>query len=601
MIPIARAIRDWRYKKVCAVMGSQMSKTETMANCMGHSLDDDPAPQLYIAPTRSFVESVFEPRFRNMVLQCETLSKKRADGRREKKTQKQIAGVKVRFAWAGSATEMSGDPARDVFVDERDRMDDNVDGEGDPVELADARHSTYADGCTTIFSTPTVGNVETYKDKNSGLEFWDFADEINSATWKIFQEGTRFHWTIQCPDCREYFVPRFKLLWWPDDSTPNDALENACLECARCGILIDPSHKSDMHSRGRYVAPGQTIDKDGNVHGDPPPTQCASFWVSGLMSPWKSWGERAQQFLLAVRSGDPERIQAVINTGFGELFSVAGEAPDVAVIRGLRLDYKLGVVPDGVVKITCGVDVQKNSLMYSVRGWGADLESFHLEQGELIGATDEDDVWRDLSNLRDKHFAGMPIDRCFIDSGYRTQFVYKFCRKHRDWALPTKGRDTIESSPLVRGKLDVGQNTGRRLAGGLGIWHINTDYFKRWLHERFERDPTLPGGWHLAEDTSEEFCKAMVSEARLVKASGRIRWILIHTNNHYFDCEVNNLAAAYSLNLQTLTSDNVEAARAAAREREREAKERERMQIEMHGSDPFRSNRDPHGSGWFGR
>ena len=146
----------------------------------------------------------------------------------------------------------------------------------------------------------------------------------------------------------------------------------------------------------------------------------------------------------------------------------------------------------------------------------------------------------------------------------------------------------------------MGQNTGRRLAGGLGIWHINTDYFKRWLHERFERDPTLSGGWHLAEDTSEEFCKAMVSEARLVKPSGRIKWILIHSNNHYFDCEVNNLAAAYSLNLQTLSSDNVEAARAAAREREREAKELARTRGEAQGGDPFRSNRNPHGSGWFG-
>ena len=601
MIPVAEAIRSPDYKKVCAVMGSQMSKTETMANVMGHCLDDDPSPQLYIAPTRSFVESVFEPRFKAMVMQCESLHKKRGDGRRERKTLKNIAGVRVRFAWAGSATELSGDPARDVYVDERDRMDDNVDGEGDPVELADARHSTYADGCTTIFSTPTIGNVETYVDELSGLEFWDIGEEISSPTWKIFQEGTRSHWCVPCPECHEFFIPRFRNLWWPEHATAAEAAHEAHMTCGRCGILIDQTHKSDMMEGGRYVAPGQTIDRHGVVTGEPTLSQCASFWVSGLMSPWKTWGDRAQQWLLAVRSGDPERIQAVINTGFGELFSVAGEAPDLSLVKLLREPYQLGEHHEAVIKITLGVDVQKDRLVYSVRGWGADLESWHYDHGELMGPTDEEAVWDDLTNLRDQHYGGHPIDRCFIDSGYRTSFVYTFCRKHKEWALPTKGRDTIESSPLTRGKLDVGKRTGKRLAAGLGIWHINTDYFKRWLHERFERDASLAGGWHLAEDTTDEFCKAMVSEARVAKASGRVTWVLIHPNNHYFDCEVNNLAAAYSLNMQSVTGDAVKGQRDRARQREQQVRHEE----SQHAPDPFRQNRNNRipgrtAGGWFG-
>ncbi len=601
MIQIADAIQDPAYSKVCAVMGSQMSKTETMCNAMGHRLDDDPAPQLYIAPTKSFVESVFEPRFRAMTMQCESLAAKRKAGKQEKKTLKEIAGVKVRFAWAGSATELAGEPARDVYVDERDRMDDNVDGEGDPVELADARHSTYADGCTTIFSTPTLGNLETYIDPQSKLEFWDVVDEIQSATWKIWQEGTMYHWAVPCPECKEFFIPRFKNLWWPENATPTQAHDEAHLACTNCSILIDQSHKTDMHAAGVFVAPGQSVTAYGEVLGDPPISSTASFWVSGLMSPWKSWGDRAQQFLLAVRSGDPERIQAAINTGFGELYSVAGEAPDVQAVRALRQPYKLGQCPDGVVKITCGVDVRKDGLHYSVRGWGVDMEAWHIEHGELVGPTDEEQVWNDLALLRDRHYGNNPIERCFIDSGYRTSYVYTFCRKFRTWAFPTKGRDTIESSPLTRGKLDVAKNSGKRLAGGLGIWHINTDYFKRWLHERFERDPSLPGGWHLAEDTSEEFCKAMVSEARLVKASGRVKWILIHANNHYFDCEVNNLAAAYSLNMQSQTSVAVEARHKRMLDHTQESDAIQKQAGVMHhGTDPFRTNNHQSG-GWFGR
>lgn len=596
MIPIAKVIHESIYNKVVAVMGAQMSKTETMANCIGCKLDDDPEPILYIAPTRSFVESVFEPRLRMMLMQCESLSRKRKQVKRERKVQKEVAGVKVRLAWAGSATEMSGDPACKVFVDERDRMEDNVEGEGDPVELADARHSTYPNGQTVIFSTPTIGAVETVV--INGLEFWDYADEIESATWKIFQEGTRYHWAIPCPDCKDYFIPRFKLLWWPENSTPTEAHKKACLMCAHCGVLIKGIKKDELHQRGVFVAPGQTVTPEGDVQGKPPNSSTCSFWVSGLMSPWKSWGDRAQKFLEAVRSGDPERIQAVINTGFGELYSVAGEAPDLSLVRQLRLPYKLGEVHPDTLKLTLGVDVQKNRLVYSVRAWGADLESWHVSHGELMGNTDEDDVWRDLATLRDKHYEGKPIERCFIDSGYRTQFVYAFCRQFPDWALPTKGRDTIESAPLSRSKLDVASKTGRRMGGGLGIWHLNTDFFKRWLQERFERDPTLPGGWHLAEDTTEEFCKSMVSEARLVKPSGRIVWVLIHKNNHYFDCEVNNLACAYSLNLQMMSTEHVKQQRIA----ESQARKSKPQAEEGSRPDPFRGN-VPKGSrpGWFNR
>lgn len=601
MIPIAEAIRDINYSKVCAVMGSQMSKTETMCNSMGHTLDDDPAPQLYIAPTKSFVENVFEPRFKSMVLQCSSLFLKRASGNREKKTRKEVAGVKVRFAWAGSATELAGEPARDVFVDERDRMDDNVDGEGDPVELADARHSTYTDGCTTIFSTPLIGTLETYVHKVSGLEFWKVADEVSSPTWKIWQEGTMYHWCVPCPDCHEYFIPRFKNLWWPKmakNANPQEANAEACMLCTSCGILIDQSHKSDMMKGGRYAAPGQSISTDGVVSGDAPNSSCASFWVSGLMSPWKTWGQRAEQYLLAVRSGDPERIQGAINTGFGELYSVAGETASLDGIRALRLPYKLGSVLDGLLHITMGVDVQKDRLVYSVRGWGPDLESWHLEHGEIVGFTDETEVWDTLGLWRDKHYGSMAIGRCFVDSGYRTQYIYAFCRKHQEWALPTKGRDTIEASPLTRGKLDVGPRTGTRLAGGLGIWHINTDYFKSWLHQRFERDPALPGGWHLAEDTTEEFCQAMASEARVIAISGRVKWVKVHSNNHLFDCEVNNIAAAYSLNLQAITTETQVAVKQAASGREKV------VEVAAEARDPFRGNQRQiiaGRSGWFNK
>ena len=203
--------------------------------------------------------------------------------------------------------------------------------------------------------------------------------------------------------------------------------------------------------------------------------------------------------------------------------------------------------------------------------------------------------------MRDRHYEGLPVERCFIDSGYRTTFVYDFCRRFQEWAIPTKGRDTIEASPLVRTKLDVSRNTGRKLRGGLAIYNINTDFFKKWLTDRFERDPSLPGGWYLPEDESDEYLRAMRSEARVVKPSGRATWILLHPDNHYWDCEVNALAAAYSLNLQMVTSDHVHREKKRLKEREAQAK----AAANPSSVDPFRKNiisGSAYGGrgGWFG-
>lgn len=585
-------------------MGSQMGKTEMMLNVIGHRVDDDPVPILYIAPTKSFVENVFEPRYKAMINSCASLLAKRRPGLKEKNTQKEIAGVKVRFAWAGSATELAGDPACIVFVDERDRMDDSTEGEGDPVGLADARHSTYPDGQTIVVSTPTMGTVDTDIDPETGLEFWGKGDEIQSATWKLFQEGTCFHWAVPCPHCDDYFIPRFKLLQWPEGSTPPQVKAKVKMVCPCCGTLIDQHYKDEMNSCGVYVAPGQTIDQDGNVHGDAPVSDTASFWVSGLMSAWRTWGDRAQAFVRAVRSGDPDRIQVVINTGFGELFTLRGEAPDVEVVKALRQPYKSGTVPNvaKVRKLFLTVDVQKNGLYYVVRAWGAELESWKIESGFIAGPTDGDVVWQDLAEFKDEHYDGLPIERCFIDSGYRTQFVYAFCRRRgfRSWAMPTKGRDTIDATPLTKSKLDIAKNTGRRLAGGLMIYHVNTDYFKRWVHERLERDPELPGGWHLPEDATDDYCKQLVSEARTVKPSGKVVWVKIYRDNHFFDCEVLQVAAAYSVGLQSVGAE-LTAKRVARRQEKTTAARAEVAQPRR--TDPFRTEqrRRPETGGWFNR
>jgi phage terminase large subunit GpA-like protein len=114
--------------------------------------------------------------------------------------------------------------------------------------------------------------VETVRDEESGLTFWSPAksEDVESPIWRLWQEGTRHHWAWPCAHCSEYFIPRFDCLRFPENATPMLAARETHLECPHCGGVIEEKHKAAMNARGRYVAPGQSIDSDGNVRGDAP-------------------------------------------------------------------------------------------------------------------------------------------------------------------------------------------------------------------------------------------------------------------------------------------------------------------------------------------
>lgn len=514
------------------VMGSQMGKTEALLNLIGSRLDDDPAPVLYISPTQRQAESISRDRLMKMIRSTPSLWARLAKGQADKLGEKWISGVRLGFAWAGSATELSSHPAALVLVDERDRMTGDTGGEGDPVSLAEARTATFPDGKVIVCSTPTL--------------------EGASPIWSLYEEGTQFRWSWPCPDCNEFFAPELKLLVFPEDATPAQAQRLARLACPGCGSEIEDRHRPGMNRAGLYLAPGERVLPGGEIDGSPPDSDTASFWVSGLCSPWRTWGQRAKALVEAKRSGEPGRIQAVVNTGFGELWAETGEAPEHSEVLNLRGGYVLGSIPEEVQLLTAGVDVQKNRLVYVVRGWGAASESWLIEHGELWGDTEHEPVWADLGNLVSRGMGQMDIQRVFVDSGYNTAAVYAFARQHRGRAFASKGHDRLDK-PVKAVAIDV-TTRGRTIRSGLTLWHVDADFFKSWVHARIQWPADQPGGWHLPTNTSEDYCKQLVAESRIVRPSGRVDWVRSRRDNHYLDCEALAAAAAHSLAAYNLPS-----------------------------------------------
>ncbi len=577
MRDFSRAFGDHRWKLIVGVTSAQSGKTETVLDIIGERLDNRPAPILYVGPSKEFLTDQFEPRLNDLFRQSKNLLAKMAggiDGKRQKKTLKRIAGVRLRLAHAGSSTALKSDPAALALVDEYDEMMRNVGGQGDPLGLIEARGDTYAEFQTGVISTPSVGFVDVQRDEASGLEFWASApeDDIQSPIWRLWQSGTRHHFCWPCPHCDEYFVPRHRLLRYPDGATPAMALRDAWLECPHCGMQIREEHKAICNARGELVAPGQIIDSSGNVSGEPTDTRTFSFWASGLCSPFKTFGERAERFLRALATGDPDKIQTAVNAGFGELYLAGGgDLPEWKDIVGRKECYPTPV-PDKVVYLVAGVDVQGNRLVYVIRGFGAYGTSWLIEHGVLWGKTKDPEVWDQLSAKLTAPIDGRTLKIAFIDSGFRpgkregipVNRVYDFCRRHKRFAFATKGSSHAMTRPLISSVIEVKADDARVKPFGLELVRLDPDHWKAVVHERLSFDREAPGAFHLNEQIDDDYCQQLVAEARVKGPSGRYVWVARSRENHFLDCEAMCAAAAWRLGVEAMKAGKADAKAKAA-------------------------------------
>lgn len=597
-----------QWARVCAsgvsplavmVCGAQMGKTDSQLDVMGERLDRRAAPILYVGPSKEFNVDQFEPRLSGMFDEAASLKRKVAGGKRNKKTLKIVAGVRVRLAHAGSSTALKSDPASLALMDEIDEMLANVKGQGDPLGLVQARGFTYADFNIMAASTPSMGIVGTHMDEASGLEFWNRVppEDLESTIWRLYQEGNMYHWAWPCPECGEYFIPRRKLLKYPEGSSPARASREAYLECPnpRCHAKLydtdDGATKGRMNAAGLHICRGQWIE-DGKVVGEPEDTNTISFWVSGLCSPFVTWGQRAEAIVKAEQGGNPQAVKTAMNAQFGELYAPGnGDLPEWEEVAKCVGDYETDVLPARAAFITAGIDVQGNGLYYVLRAWGPRATSWKLRSGFLRGNTAHQEVWDTLHDLLDERWEGKPVKLAFIDSGFRpgdpktlpTNKVYDFCRDHARFVFPCKGKDTAVN-PLRQSKIEVSAS-GSASKYGLTLWWLDSDFWKSWVHERVRWDKSQWGAWYLdrkaSDDTEtlENYARQIVSEARTRGPSGRPVWVKRQRDNHYLDCEALAAAAAYRLDANRLRAPLVEEDQEPSEEADDDAMERQMEEI----------------------
>lgn len=536
-VPYTRAIyaafADPYVETVTWVCGSQMSKTELVFNLIGWVGMDRPRPMLYVGPTEKNVRSMSLDRVSKMLRSTPGLWERLAKGQRDKVVEKWIGGARLGFAWASSSTEVASHPCAYAWVDEYDRMNKDVGGEGDPGILVGARLKNYRGSKLGFFSTPTIEGV--------------------SPIWLTWEEGTRGIWTWTCLHCGEPFTPRLEHLIYAPEASLSEIDEAAVVVCPDCGGVHQTADKPRLNADGFYTYHGRVTDQPmhpAEPTTEKPKSKHASFWTHGLCSPWVAFGQLARELEAAKRSREPGRIQGVVNTWGGELYRQAGDRPAWQEVEACALDYEQGSAPGGVQVVVMGVDVQRDRLYYAVRGFGHALESWLLDYGEIFASTEHDDAWIILGRMLATQYGDHQIHRVLVDSGYNPgadfrrpeHLIYQVAARYPGLMFPSKGFATL-ARPVNMTPLKTEATV---------LVTFDGDHFKSQLYQRIRWPRDEPGAWHLCRDIQREYCKQMVSEEVSITPSGKRVWLNHRRANHYFDAEVLCLVAARTLSLESL-------------------------------------------------
>lgn len=538
-------------QRVVFEKGAQIGATESGLNWIGYVIDQAPGPMLSVAPTVDMAKRYSKQRIAPMIEESPSLRNLVEDSRSRDSGNtvlaKEFPGGVLVMTGANSAVGLRSMPARYVFLDEVDGYPGDVDGEGDPVALAEARTRTFQRRKIYMVSTPTI--------------------EGRSRIDREYAKSDQRRFFLPCPHCDEFQTLKFTQLKWPKDASGKPETAKAAYECEACGCEIGEQHKTEMLRRGEWRA---TAEGDGRTVG---------FHLSSMYSPvgWMSWVEIAQRWEAA--QGDPDLLKEFINTVLGEVWQERGDRVDWERIYERRESWKIGTLPAGVTILTGAVDVQASParLELHVWGYGEGTESWAIERRVFYGPADDPKTWFGIEEaLRDTwtHDSGaeLLIDALCVDTGDQTTAVYDWISKQdQNRVLAVKGKRGYELNAPVATPTNIPFG-GRKRA--VRLRSVTGDVFKAELYrflllprptdEEFAEGKGWPPGYvHIPDYMDAEWCKQLVAERRTQTKSGRFEWKMDHQANEALDCRIYSRAALWTMGASGWKSNKWQALRDA--------------------------------------
>lgn len=510
-------------QKVVFMAGAQVGKTECGNNWLAAIITLFPGPTLAVQPTVDIAMKFSKQRIAPLIDESPAVKAKIKPSRSRDSGNtlltKEFPGGVLMMGGANSAAALRSMPIKNLFADEVDAWPEDVEGEGDPLQLAERRTTTFPRRKIFICSTPTVKDA--------------------SRIEREYLRSDQRRYFVPCPDCNHY-----QTLKWPNLNWQNDEIGYIC---ENCGVKIPEWHKTWMLQNGRW--------QPTSTNGD---SGVAGFHISSLYSPlgWKSWSQIIHEFLAS--KSDSALLKVWVNTVLGETFEdqyVSNLKSDLLQERAEF--YNPELVPSGGLVVTCGVDVQDNRLAVLVCAWGVGEECWILDYQEVYGDPSDPHIWGQLDKivLADRKWASgysRRPDAIAIDSGgHFTHEAYQYSRERRKFnVLAVKGQSS-RNKPIIGKPTKVDVNyRGQTLKGGGRVFLVGTDTAKTTLYGRLGRVEGA-GVIHFHQGLTTEFYEQLTSEKKHVRYSKGFaisEWVKISSKrNEALDCFVYAYAALNEL------------------------------------------------------
>ncbi|MCR5859715.1 phage terminase large subunit family protein [Mesorhizobium sp. J428] len=540
-----------RFGAVVFVGPARAIKSEPLIlNTIGHAIECKPRDTMVVCQTqdsaKQFSERKLGPMLRhNPQLMARQLTGRGADNIHEKKFE---GGMNLQIRWPVIGN-FSQNEYFSVLLTDRDRMTDDVDGEGDPFTLARKR----------VQHAGSLGIVVEESSPGRPIERDDWEPSTHheappcAGILSDYNLGTRgkFYWC--CPHCGDAFTPIFERLKWDSRGTESESAKTVCMVCPS-GCVIGPDRKNELNAGGIWLH--ETADGGSAVPIDDPAvrdTDIASYWCEGPVAAMQSWEQLVLRYLQAKASfderGDEKALLSTVTLDQGRPYLPAvrqiGEGLSVETLKALAEGHALGELPAATRFVTVQVDVQSNRFVVSVEAWGQELEHWLVDRfdistppagapgaeagsdGKPRRAIDPPRYFEDWAALRPLLDRSWPVSgsdislmprALIVDSGGAagvTQNAYKFLRAMQRQGLGgrvflAKGHGGLDRQRAVYGQPEKVLGTRKKRTTDLRIVVVGTDPLKDEVALSLTRREPGPNAYHLPRALTDtvfaEFC-----------------------------------------------------------------------------------------------
>jgi phage terminase large subunit GpA-like protein len=367
--------------------------------------------------------------------------------------------------------------------------------------------------------------------RNRADYYWD--RKIGLGGTPIFKDGKTEEWFLR-GDQRRFFVPcpfceTMQVLRW--EQMIREGEHSGHYECENCTEPIPHSKKRWMVERGEW-RPTAVSQQPGLVS--------FHIWAAYSYSPAADWSVLVREHaeaLDAMRKGDPDAMQTFHNTVLGEPWedTLSGKLTGDGLAERRKNEaagngYPDGTVPDGVLVITAGVDVQGGGgtigerLVVTAWGWGRGEEGWHLGHWEIDGDPQQPETLAQLDQIAQTKWRRADGSELRVamggidDGGLATQEVRDWCRGRAAQWVPMKGAPQKGKPLLGKGApVDVNRKNQGITKRGVLLYGVGYDASINHLQGRLRNETPGAGYLHFGMAATDQFLAELFPWRRMPK------------------------------------------------------------------------------------